>query len=358
MHEDLIGYLMGALEPEEVAQIERRLAAEPRLRARLAKVREALGEMPADPVSAAPPPDHLIARTLRRVSIVAGDSLSGPPRGMTPVCDIDQRSGRRWVDLVVVAALLLLMFGTAVPRLSEARHLARRHACVEHLRDLQTGMVTHVTRSSQARLPAVAASGPLAFAGVYAPKLRSVGWPVPVSTLRCPSGGGNDSSVSLPITVESLHDLASQISDRRGGLARSTGEETLIRRDAINRLRELQMRSGGDYAYNLGVQVEDHLTAPRYEARSHFAILADNVIPAGPPETAGPAGWRTLAHDGRGINVLWEDGSVRFQPVESLWQMADPILVNHAGRIEAGVTVDDAALAPSWTPPFHDAVQR
>jgi hypothetical protein len=65
-----------------------------------------------------------------------------------------------------------------------------------------------------------------------------------------------------------------------------------------------------------------------------------------------------ISHGGRGINVLYEDGRVRFLPSQSLHSIPDHPLFNHEGRIEAGLTIDDASLAPSWQPPFIRAIQR
>ena len=56
--------------------------------------------------------------------------------------------------------------------------------------------------------------------------------------------------------------------------------------------------------------------------------------------------------------MLYEDGRVRFIPLAALETMPDHPLLNHRGEVEAGVSVDDAALAPSWRPPFVNVRQR
>ena len=67
---------------------------------------------------------------------------------------------------------------------------------------------------------------------------------------------------------------------------------------------------------------------------------------------------KRIGHSGTGINVLFEDGRVKFIPVSSLDSMPDHPLLNHHGEVEAGVNIDDASLAPSWRPPFVNVRQR
>ena len=65
-----------------------------------------------------------------------------------------------------------------------------------------------------------------------------------------------------------------------------------------------------------------------------------------------------VGHNATGINVLYEDGRVRFLQLPALERMPDHPLLNHRGEVEAGVSVDDATLAPSWRPPFVNVLQR
>jgi hypothetical protein len=58
------------------------------------------------------------------------------------------------------------------------------------------------------------------------------------------------------------------------------------------------------------------------------------------------------------MNVLYEDGRVRFIRAEALDSMHDHPLVNHVGASEAGVNIDDASLSPSWRAPFTVSIQR
>jgi hypothetical protein len=123
----------------------------------------------------------------------------------------------------------------------------------------------------------------------------------------------------------------------------------------VDRLRRIQRFVGGDYAYNLGVVDENGFRPARYESRSSFAVMSDA------PMTGMPGGKiqaDRIGHSGLGINVLYEDGRVQFLPLHSLQSMPDHPLLNHRGRVEAGVNIDDATLAPSSRPPFVDVPQR
>lgn len=123
------------------------------------------------------------------------------------------------------------------------------------------------------------------------------------------------------------------------------------------------MTAGGDYAYSLGVRDEGQFSSPRFEGRSGFAVMSDAAftrVKVSNPMTTRPAKYRfhVSSHGGRGINLLYEDGHVGFLPSQSLDRIPDNPLVNHDGLLEAGVTLDDSSLGPSWQAPFTHAIQR
>ncbi len=87
---------------------------------------------------------------------------------------------------------------------------------------------------------------------------------------------------------------------------------------------------GGDYAYNLGVVEEEQIVAPRYEGRSRFALLADMAF-------AGASGDEIVSHDGRGVNVLFEDGPYRVCVSECcIDSIGDNLLLQSVARTSRG----------------------
>ena len=192
-------------------------------------------------------------------------------------------------------------------------------------------------------MPAVSESGPEAFSGVYAVRLSDAGLLEDPAVRWCPSLDQPDpreatlTNLGQIVSVDALH------------------------RASVDRLQQIQRYAGGHYAYNLGVVEEDRLASPKFEARSSFAVMSDAPLigNAGISQVTSVeqlGDW--LGHGGIGINVLFEDGCVRFLTLDSLNSMPDHPLVNHRGEVEAGVNIDDASLAPSWRPPFIDVPQR
>ena len=347
MHEDLLGYLLGALEPHEMCHVENMLKEDPVLREQLAELEQALiplehhVEPAIDPV-----PSDLVSRTMAgipsgtsdqarsdRTSQSTFDSLI-PLQGAIEIGKNSHASLIDWIGGLAAAAAIL---GLLLPSLAEGRFEARRVACQAQLRQLGTAITQFVNRDQQQRLPAVTESGPEAFAGVYSVRLIEAGL-LPDQSLRwCPSLAiPSKSAVTLtPITVvESVADL---------------------HRASPDTLRQIQQYAGGHRAYTLGVVDGQRLKSPRFESRASFAVMSD----------APQAGFanredigRLTGHGGEGINVLYEDGRVKFIAISALNAMPDHPLLNNRGRAEAGVNIDDASLAPSWVAPFFNAVQR
>jgi anti-sigma factor RsiW len=342
MHEDLLGYLLGALEPHEMRRVARLIQEDPAIRAELAEIERALAALEgmAEP-NVEPVPADLVSRTLAGIPPLPKpgtiDATLDSLVPMHPGIEVAGPHHSSWLDWIGGAAAMAAILGLLIPALAEGRMEARKVACQAHLRQLGTAITQFVNRDPQHRLPAVAESGPEAFAGMYAVRLSDAGLLTDAAVRWCPTMQvPQPSSITLtPIgKVESVAEL---------------------HRATVDRLREIQQYAGGHYAYTLGVVDRNRLRPPRFESRSSFAIMSD----------APPVGFfdrddlqRLMSHGGRGINVLFEDGRVQFMMTRSLNTLPDHPLLNHHGRAEAGVNIDDASLAPSWVAPFINAVQR
>lgn len=355
MHEDLLGYLLGALEPDEMQRVAEWLRDNPEGQAELERLERSLRPLEEEFEAVEPPSQELLDSTLAAIpeglppqdaqhAAASASAIPTPPMVGLAGADLTPDSGRaihRWraMDsiggLLAVAVLLALL----LPSIAAGRSEARKVACADNLRLLHSHLMQYVNQDYQQRLPEVAASGPEAFAGVYAVRLAEAGLLPQAEARWCPSVG-----------MESLEPQRSNLSSRLVPLAELPSVSELGEL-AVNDLREVQQVAGGNYAYTLGVVADGRFGSPRFESRTRFAVMADAPI-------FDSSGQMQFAHGNRGINVLYEDGAVRFVRGAALDSMSDHPLLNHRGLSEAGVNIDDASLAPSWRPPFTDAVQR
>ena len=352
MHEDLIGYLLGALEPDEMQRVSEWLKDHPEGQAELSRLEQSLRPLEDGFEAIEAPSEDLLARTLSAIpdgipptSTAVGEHDCGVSLGDVQLSRESMRIPSRWSvmdsigGLLSVATLLALL----LPTIAAGRVEARKTVCQDNLRMLGTALLQYVTRDHQGHLPNVKPSGPEAFAGVYSIRLNDAGL-LPEGTPQwCPSmdvpkireqhGDGVqlvNASLELP-NASQLHDLP------------------------VNDLQRVQRFAGGHYAYSLGVISEQGYSSPHYEGRASFAVMAD--APVLGTDLHGAMTMR-YAHGGEGMNVLYEDGAVRFVTLETIDSLRDNPFLNHAGVPEAGVNVDDASLAPSFTPPFKISIQR
>lgn len=363
MNDDLLGYLLGALEPHEMARVESALRRDSDLRRQLADIEKSLEPLNDDSIIQDHPPADLVSRTLDalpplpRAAADASDMADGfewplgtfatdpgdgtiTVRELSPVTDHGGVPGWSWQDWFVASVSAAVVLALILPAIWNGRFEARKIACQDQLRLLGTAMTQFVTRNEQHRLPEVKEQGPEAFAGVYAVRLREAGLLDDVTVRWCPS-------FDLPSEARPTT-FAEQAENEIVSLA-------TLATTSVNALQKHHQFAGGHYAYNLGVRDGDDFRSPRFEQRSGFAVLSD--APLGLRPSSGGRS-RPVGHSGKGLNVLYEDGHVQFISVDSFDNLMDDPWLNHHQNVEAGVTPDDATLGPSWQPPFRNSIQR
>lgn len=392
MQEDLLGYLLGALEPDEMRRVEEWLREDAGGRRELTELERVLKRLEADDEADAAPPVDLVSRTLASLPplpLPTHRSEGREPAGAVGVLSLSSceegSSGSAWKvrDWIASVAAVVILIAITLPVLAEGRFAARKAACQDHLRELGVAMTQFATRNAQSRLPSVAPNGYQAFAGVYAPRLREAGlldspqltfcpsidretfWPMSLRSADTDRPRSRwDSEFPVRVTMQTLDELGRELILANETPASDAAAQQRVMA-AIEKLRWIQLTAGGQYSYTLGVRDGDNFSSPRFQGRSHFAVMSDaaitrmNAKPVSADRAATPSYHTTvISHGGRGINVLYEDGRVAFLPTESLDLIPDNPLVNHEGLTEAGVTIDDASLAPSWQAPFIRARQR
>lgn len=335
--EEIIAFLLGDADADLAGRIRACLPNDAELVDRVSHFRELLNHLDGVAERFEPPAD-LVDRTLARIDAipneVSSESTASPvvQPASAAAClssPIEPSTRHRsWFDSAALTICLVVLCSLTIPAIVRARYESRRAQCQFNLRETGTLMFDYAMRQPSRRYPFVAKNGPEAFSGVYVVRLMENGLQPSMHSLRCASMIGvqrdNHPAVLTVPSLEQLHQASPQ------------------------QLECWQCSLGGDYAYNLGVFEDDELVAPKNLGSSHFAILAD-------------APWfeddidQLLAHDGKGINILYDDGQVRF--VRSDWIVSrDPVsdhpFRNLRGDREAGIGILDASLAPSQFPPI------
>ncbi len=338
--EDLIGYLLHALDADDHRAVEAAVAADPAAAARLARARAALAPLAADRDPPAPRP-ALAARTLARVAqyavankIAVVDPPPPPdppvspgrptlpdipvpaarvPAGPRPPLDSDDylelppaprhdapdTGGGRWwafgrADLVVSAAIAVVAFGLVVSGIGRARYSSGVAACQDNLRALHAGLVGF-SDVHDGQLPKVGGDPPYDTAGAFVLVLADSGQLPSAFTHTC------------PVAPEKK------------------------RPDAPVR-----------YTYTLGYRAPDGLLLGLELADGANTDLIP-VAADDPCHAVAPAPGTESPHR-RGQNVLYLGGNVRFAAAATVGVDGDDIYRNAAGRVGAGLHRYDAVL--------------
>jgi hypothetical protein len=342
MREQLLGYLMGALDASQQKEVERALESNPQLREELDLLHEALEPLRADR-ALYEPPCGLAERTLDAVAAIAGwpeeevdpspapgaheqeTALASPMKTAlsAPRESFAKAWAGRWAALDVVASAAILAAAAMLffPAVANSRFQARVMGCQSNLQTVARGLENYSENHNQ-QLVTIPESGNLSIAGLYAPVLHESNYVPEPQSFGCP--GGMSQRDAQPPRIPTI----SQIE-------RAVGEQ----------LRELQRRAGGSFGYSLGYLVNGEYVPLRNLRRPTFAIMAD---------APGPQHQGRLSrnHEGRGQNVLFEDFHIEFVP-EGCVGDQDDIYVSDRNVVEAGMHRSDSVVGASHSSPLH-----
>jgi prepilin-type processing-associated H-X9-DG protein len=329
MREQLLGYLLGALDAAEREEVEQRLAVDPEWQRELESLHSCLEPLEAS-YEQFEPPARLAERTCEFVAKRAESEVVAPATARLPAAISPPAATTRWsiADVIVVAGICLAAALLFFPAISNSRYIARLTACENNLREFGVALADYSDKRGAGYFPAVPSRGNRAFAGVYAPTLFDEGYLDRPEVTICPSSalaeGGN--RIWIP---------------------------TLVEIDAANgsALIALQEAAGGSYGYNLGVVKDGQHFAPLNSGRTYFALMSD--APTLDLNTALSAN-----HGGRSYNMLFEDGHVRYISKQGAEMYPDDPFRNRRGVVEAGIDENDAVIGPSLAPPFQNVHLR
>lgn len=327
MREDLVGHLLGALEPSESKAIDMALAdpkAGPSLRRDLDRLQLALEPLAGDR-DALPVPAGLAGRTLRFIAEqgAAAQAANGRPlpmpRGLTAEDAPPRGRGTRaWIDRAIVAATALAACVLVAPLLLDSIAQARARRAERNL--LKTSGALQGYANTHRVFPTPPSSGPLSRAGLYAPTL--------VSDQRLVA---DDGTLLCPDTALS-----------RSGTFRVPTLEELNAAVGTPQFEEMVRTMGGDYGYTLGHRDASGTLQPNLDRRrTHHPLMADAPNDGDEQSSNHPDG---IHH------VLFEDGRVKRLTPSDLHR-DDHLFRNHDGKVAAGVDEEDAVIGDSHDQP-------
>ncbi|MFM8379275.1 MAG: hypothetical protein ACKOB1_08115 [Planctomycetia bacterium] len=321
MRDDLVGYLLNAIDQPEARRIETALAdpdTGPALRRELDMLRKATRVLEPDREPFAPPPG-LAARTM---AFVTSQAASGPlptPRVFSPSIDEPATRPGAWLDRVLIAATALAACVLVAPLLLDSITDARARRVERSLQTTSAALQGYA--ESHRVFPTPPDSGPLSRAGLYAPTL--------VSEKRLVA---DDGTLLVPGTTL----------DRQGNF-RIPSLEELKAAVGTPRFDELVRTMGGDFGYTLGHRAADGRLEPNRDLRRrHHPLMADAPAAGSEKSDNHPDGFHY---------ILFEDGHFERLRVDAIHRDDDQLYRNHKGEVAAGVDPEDAVIGDSHHQP-------
>lgn len=320
MRDDLVGYLLNAIDQPEARRIETALAdpdTGPALRRELDMLRKATRVLEPDREPFAPPPG-LAARTM---AFVTSQAASGPlptPRVFSPSIDEPATRPGAWLDRVLIAATALAACVLVAPLLLDSITDARARRVERSLQTTSAALQGYA--ESHRVFPTPPDSGPLSRAGLYAPTL--------VSEKRLVA---DDGTLLVPGTTL----------DRQGNF-RIPSLEELKAAVGTPRFDELVRTMGGDFGYTLGHRDAAGVLQPNANLRrEHHPLMADAPDDCRQKSSNHPDGLHF---------ILFEDGHIERVRQDDLHR-DDHLYKNHEGETAAGTDPEDAVIGDSHHQP-------
>ena len=323
--EDLLGYLLGALDRAEHERVAHELSQNPQLSQDLARLQKCIDRVGlAEQPTHFEPPAGLALRTCQKVAAYQSPHVELARSGFAPAAaeGMQYRVGNSFADLVAMAAVVVAAAALFFPALASSRFQANVSVCQNRLRQLGMALQEYSSRQPDRSYPRVELAGNRSVAGVVAPILVDSGLVADPRAFLCPTSnlGQKPSKWHIP-TMDELDAAEGDV------------------------LTNFHLNMGGTYAHNLGHWEDGKLCAPIDERRADFAVASD--LPSDETRCR-----RTIHHDRRGQNVLYQDGHVIFVPGSCAVLPDDPFH-NLDGEVAAGLNRNDSVLGESSARPLR-----
>jgi hypothetical protein len=328
IQQQLLGHLLGALDDDEYARVDARLEYDEEYCRELARWRQRLGRLEAMRPDFEPPPG-LAERTCRYVaeciSLIDSSPDWGPWRRMRPLpTPPGQINYLGWLDMAVLALLLMTVGSLIFPAIDNSRFQARLATCQDSLRQFGLALDQYGARH-QTALGRLADNGRLTAAGLAAAGSLPEGYL------------GDSRRAARPNAWLAIQDAWRGHASNETQLAILQRPATAVAGIGVRLAPEPP--SGGvqtvDDPYdNWPGTWRDGTTNRRRPLPSpaEVPLLAD-------APSADLPGQGYLGHDGRGRNVLFEDGHIGFLPNAVPPDSAEGLLSHDEDSVMAGVSV-------------------
>ena len=306
MQENIIGYLLGALDDDEMARFEAELEFDEELQLRVQDAARGL-QILGDSTELEPPPG-LVQATFRRVDAVAAPRLSTAHRR-----ELQPTESWSLLDMIVAASVLFISCLLFTPAIQGSRIQAQISACQDNLRQIGQALIGYSLANAKQTFPQIPNDANTGVAGIYASILNDAGFINDDHMYYCPS-----------LTRQDLDETKWRI-PRFDEFTKAYGPA----------LAELHAMAGGTYGYTMGYFEGGKLQPVCNENRKNYPICADQLYCESRPNQL------QLTHR----NVLFEYGGVRtFASNLREWN-GDLIFEDLYGRRRAGVNKHDAVIS-------------
>ncbi len=318
MEENLLGYLLDALDPETHRETEKYLETHPEAQEKLRLLRQSLEPLSWDHDGFAPP-EGLIVKTVGRVAeFCCREVPPAPEPPKSPPATLRFPPLRR-IDVLVAATLLLAILGVGFPWIIHVREEHKKMVCQQNLEEIYVGL-TGYSKNHQNEFPNLEkiAKPPRNVAGLVVPFLIAKEHLGDDFVIRCPG----TQTGPLPVTYQEAMNMPE--------------EEFLQQADNLT----------PGYGYTLGYRDADGI----YHGYScsnqnpNLILMAD----APPPN---PIEGNSLNHGRRGQNLLFVNGNVKFQTVPKSFFQDDDLYLNKAKKQKAGQGLHDIVIGHSRARP-------
>lgn len=349
--EDLLGYVLGALDAQEERDLQEQMDASPEIEEQLLEIRHAMSPLESLTFGETGSRPGLARRTCELVASLkqskqdlfedsdairemfndapaadvsaAVTPITRDSAEVQPASSFSRMTDRfvhpgSWsrVDVLAGIAILAIFASILLPAISNSRFQGRIASCQHNLNQVGTAMLVYSDLHNGHFINISGVSLASTNPGLFAPVLKSNGF-IEEDTLFACAGRMESEPPRIP-TLQ-------QIRSARG-----------------SQLDTLKRRMGGHFGYALGFFEDDNeYSAPRNDGSSHTVVIAD--MPS-----ADLPGRSSRNHGGKGQNLFFADGHVKFVPSHTIGD--DAIYENDLGIVGPGLGEQDNVIAPCHLP--------